>query len=182
MTKTIHGCFKKHLGNEAAFWSSVGTEVNGGEWYLCTSAAMHGIEVVYEAFHGLEGLMLGVFMGFFNDLFWDLSLFKLLVVAEGNVVFNSNIELLAGKFFVFLEVFLERLAEGFIYGRSQAVVKVRNRLAAMLFVLVSLEDNGGESGSGANGLRSAEETMASIKTAFKELENISLAASERTGC
>ena len=52
----------------------------------------------------------------------------------------------------------------------------------MLFVLVGLEDDGGKSGSGADRLWGAEEAMASIKAAFKEFENVGLAASECAGC
>ena len=73
MAETVHGCFEKHLRYEATFWSRIGTEVNRSEWNLGTGTAVHSVEVVDEAFHSLEGLMLGVFLGSLDDTFWDLG-------------------------------------------------------------------------------------------------------------
>ena len=71
--------------------------------------------------------------------------------------------------------------ESFIDGWGKTVIEVRNGLTAMLLVLVGLKDNCGESGSGTNGLRGAEEAMTSVKTFFKELADVGLAASKGTG-
>ena len=51
----------------------------------------------------------------------------------------------------------------------------------MLFILVGLEDNGGKSSGGTDGLWGAKETVASIKAFFKEFAHIGLAASKGTG-
>ena len=91
MAKTVHGSLEEHLGNQAALWGSIGTEVNGGKWHLSAGAAMHSVEVMYEAFHGLKRLMLSILMGIANYNFWHLCLLELFVIAKGNIVFNFNL-------------------------------------------------------------------------------------------
>ena len=181
MTKTVHSSLEEHFGNQAALWGSVGAEVNGGKWHLCASAAVHSIEVMHEAFHGLQSLMFGIFVGFFDNFFGNFGFLELFVVTQSNVIFDGDIELFASEVLVFFEVFFEGFAESLVDRWRKAVVEIRNRLTTVLLVLVGLEDNGSESGGSTNGLRSAEEAVASIKTFVEHLEYISLAASECAG-
>ena len=181
MAKTVHGCFEKHLRNEAARFGSIRTEVNRGEWNLSASTAVHSIEVVDEAFHCLEGLMLGVFLGLLEDAFWNL-LSELLVVAVSDVVGYLEVDLLASEIFVLGNIALEALAVGLVDAWCEGVVEVRNGLTAVLLVLVGLEDNGGEGSGSTNGIWRAEEAVTGVKTMLKHLKDVGLAASQSTGC
>ena len=105
MTKAVHGSLEKHLGNEAAFWAGIGTKVNRSKWNLGARTAVHGVEVVYETFHSLKSLMLGILVGFFDNFFWNFGFLEFLVVTQSNIVADGDAELFTGEVFVFLEVF-----------------------------------------------------------------------------
>ena len=182
MAEAVHGCLKEHLGCQATSWRSIGAEINARERNLGAGATVHSIKIMNEAFHGLKCLMLSIFRSGLNNDVWQFGFFEPLLVAISNIVFNFDIKLFAGKFFVFSEVFFEGFAESFIDARSHSVIEIRNRLATMLLVLIGLEDNGGKRSGCTNGLWGAEIAVTSIEAALEEFERVGLAAGKRASC
>ena len=105
VAEAVHGRLEQHLGNQASFWRRVGAEVNARERHLGAGAAVHGVQVMNKAFHGLKRLMFGVCFGSFNHAGRNLALFELFVVAVGDIVGYFKIEFFASKLFVFFDVF-----------------------------------------------------------------------------
>ena len=129
---------------------------------------MHGIEVVDEAFHGLESFALGIFVSSFDDCFREFLFLEDFIVAVVVFIFDVKFEFFVGKFVVFFEVALQGFAEGLVDTWSHSIVEVWNGLTTVLLVLVCLEQDSGKCSIGANRLRGAEETVASIEAFFKE--------------
>ena len=168
MAKTVHSSFEKHLGDEAARFGRIGTEVDARKWNLGTSTAVHSVEVMDEAFHGLERLMLRVFFSFFKNGCRHF-LGEFLVVAIANIVSNGEFNLVTSEFFVLFNIALQALAEGLVDAWCESVVEVWNGLTTVLLVLVGLEDNGSEGSGSTDGIWRAEEAVASIKAVFEKL-------------
>lgn len=89
---------------------------------------------------------------------------------------------MTGEVIITLKITLQSLAETLVDARSHSIVEVRDRLAAVLLVLVGLEDDGSESAVASDRIRGAEVAMTGVETAvFKEAERIGLAAGQGAG-
>ena len=182
VAKTSFSRVEESLRDKATRSGRVGAEVNRSERNLSASAGMHSIEVVDEAFHGLESLFFDVGVRALDNFFRNAELLSTFFVAVDEVFWNLNVEFLAGEVVITLKVTLQGLAETFVDARSHGIIEVRDRLAAMLLVLVGLEDDGSEGAVASDRIRGAEVAMTGIETAvFKEAERIGLAAGQGTG-
>lgn len=117
---------------------------------------MHSIEVVDEAFHGLESLFFDVGVCALDNFFRNAELLSTFFVAIDEVFWNLNIEFLTGEVIITLKITLQSLAETLVDARSHSIVEVRDRLVTVLLVLVGMEDDGSESAVASDRIRGAE--------------------------
>ena len=192
------------LHDQTALRRGIRTVVERGERDLRARTGVHGIEVVHQSLHRLIGalarLLVGVlarefhalrdrlfvhslgkrlchrlviavvageagpFAGLLLDALGQLSCIHLIVV-----VLAEHLERLG-------EVAAEQLAEGLAHTRRHGVIEVRNRLAAVLIVLVGLDRDARQSRIGADVVRLTQEVVTGRKAVAEQLQQIDLAA------
>ena len=164
---------------------------------------MHGIQVVNQRLHGLEGgavgllcrTLVGELLAVFRQS-WVHHLaqafgflFPIAIVISQDGVqagflldgvhhpFDGLLGVFhaAQQFTGFCQVFTVQLTEGLYHPVGHPIVEVRDALAAMLVVLVGLDGNAPQGGIALDVIGLPQETVAGGKTAAEQLFNVNLA-------
>ena len=193
------------LDDHAALGRRVHAVVHRAERRLRAGAGMHGVQVVHQRLHGLEGLAVGVAGGVLLGVGHDAVGRGLIGASlnEGGHHGGAEISVhlqrgdaarllldasegLLGKVAVvgdvgqqvdaLGDVLLEQTAVGLAHTHSQAVVEVADGLAAVLVVLVRLDGNAGQGRVAGDVVGLAQHAVAGGEAALEELAQLDLAA------
>ena len=196
--------------DHAGFGFGAHAVVDARKRRLGAGAAVHGVQVMNESFHGLEGglvrlfvgLLLGELLGLHHhfgviDLgkFAGFGFHEFFVGHEGRHhahLGHFGVELLDHRhdFLFFLagkenqglhQVGEVGLAVGDAHAVGHGVVEVGNGLAAVLVILVTLYGNGGKSRVAADILGFAQVAMTGVETALEQFLQVDLAAGHGEG-
>ena len=192
------------FGDHAPFGGRIGAVVDGGKRHLRTGAGVHGIQVMYQRLHGLVGCVVcladSVLPGERGDFFCGRGIILLRKQADNFRVKAVGIrqagpgaerllcpagQLAAGfqavlpfavDFDCLAEVVPVKRAEGLGDAGCQRIVKVRNRLPAVLVVLVGLHRDARQRGIRADVVRLTDVPVAGREPAVEQLDEVNLAA------
>ena len=192
------------LHDQTALGRGIRAVVERGERDLCACTGVHGVEIVHERLHRLIGALAGLLVGVlagelhaFRDRLFIEALGKHLrhrlviavVACEARPLAGLLLDALGQLSCIHLivvvlaehlerlgKVAAEQLAEGLAHAGRHGVIEVRNRLAAVLVVLVGLDGDARQSCIGADVVRLAQEAVTGRKTVAEQLEQIDLAA------
>ena len=193
------------LDDHAALRACVHAVVHRAEGRLGASAGVHGVQVMHQGLHGLEGLAIGVARGVLLGVGHDAVSRGLIGAGlnegghhggaeigihlqrgDGARLLLDASEGLLGKVAVvgdvgqqvdtLGDVLLEQTAVGLAHTHGQAVVEVADGLAAVLVVLVRLDGNAGQGRVAGNVVGLAQHAVAGGEAALEQLAQLDLAA------
>ena len=193
------------LDDHAALGRRVHAVVHRAERRLRAGAGMHGVQVVHQRLHGLEGLTVGVaggiLLGVGHHTLGRSGIHAALNepghhggaelrghLEAGNragLAFHTGKQAL-GKGAVVGDVgqqvdglghvLLEQAAVRLAHTHGQAVIEVAHRLTAMLIVLVRLDGDAGKRGVAGDVVGLAQHAVTGGEAALEELPQLNLAA------
>ena len=193
------------LDDHAALGRRVHAVVHRAERRLRAGAGMHGVQVVHQRLHGLEGLAVGVAGGVLLGVGHD-ALGRSLIGAGGNQTLDDGgakigVRLQGGEgagglldagehgldhravvgdvgeqVHALGHVLLEQTAIGLAHALGQAVVEVAHRLAAVLVVLVGLDGDAGQGRVAGDVVGLAQHAVARGEATLEQLAQLDLAA------
>ena len=195
-TQAFNGGIQQFFDDHASFGRGVGSVIDRAEYHLITSTGMHGVQVMDESFHGLMSIFPGLLVGFVQDMrqfrFADVAVSALqgfLQRGSPLCVRLDGMQLLADQFqcFFFVQgssLHLQVEGEGrgyrllirFQHAFCHEEVESRDSLTAVLFVLVGLEDDGGQGSVTLDGLWGTDAAVFGMETAFEQVVQIVLDA------
>ena len=204
VAQTLLGSEQDVLDDHTTLGRGIGAVVDGGEGYLCACTAVHGVQVMHDSLHSLEGRAVCLFQSVLLGKALELA-GKLLVVGGCEqlqfllLILGATLYLgdLAGGslrgsadgvdgLLGVLVVRKELCAAGEVHAvslvvcldnaGSHAVVEVRHRLAAVLVVLVRLDRDAGESSVGGDIVGLADEAVTGGEAVLEQLDKVNLAA------
>ena len=186
------------LDDHAAFGRGVRAVVDGAEGHLRAGAAVHGVQVVQQPFHGLVGVSVRLGDGLFDDMVGfgrrqapgerfahEGEPFLIEDGTEGGVfpggegigaqgALHFAAEILGGVAHV--EGKVDVLDEAAGHAGSEAVFKVGNALPAVLIVLVGLNGDAGQGACALNAVGLAQKAVTGVEAAVEQLLDVDLAA------
>ena len=178
--------------------------IDGREGHLRAGAGIHGVQVVYQRFHGL----IGGAIGFLHSLFVRKGLQAgdgrlvhpqagqgaAVRGPEGLVLHQRGMNFPIGHFLeqghiALLRVFhaaqkLQRphhvvpipLGKGLLYAFSHGIIEIDDALTAVLIVLVGLNGNAGQGGIGRDILGLPQKAVAGGESVVEQLDQVDLGA------
>ncbi len=204
VTQTLFSREQDVLDDHSALGGGVGAVVDGGEGNLRARTGVHGVEVVDDRFHRLEGRAVGLgqrvllrkALQLSADLvavFLGQQLELLCVILSGGFELSdltgSGFRGCADRFDVFCRVLVIREQLGaagevraitlvISLGNAgrHAVIEVRYRLTAVLVVLVRLDRDAGECAVGGDIVGFTNEAVTGGEAVLEELQQVDLAA------
>ena len=193
------------LDDHAALGGRVHAVVHRAKRRLRAGAGMHGVQVVHQRLHGLEGLAVGVAGGVLlgvghhalgrsgidaalNEPGHHGSAELRIHLEAGNragLAFHTSKQILSERAIVgdvgqkidsLGHVLLEQTAIRLAHAHGQAVIEVAHRLTAVLVVLVRLDGDAGKRGVAGDVVGLAQHAVAGGEAALEELPQLNLAA------
>ena len=204
--QAVLGGVEQVLHHHAAFGRGVHTIVDGGEGHLRAGAAVHGVEVVDEGFHGLIGGLVGFGMGVgaheiddagggglvagdgcdqlggkggvVSSIFGQMGLTHAFLLQLGKQLTGNGVGILqtAQQLHGAHQVVAETLEVGLLHAGSHAVVEVDHALAAVLIVLVGLNGNAGQRGVAVDVVGLAQHAVTGGEAVVEQIQQVNLAA------
>ena len=188
------GGFQKGGDDHPALPGGVCAVVDGGKGHLGPGPGVHQVQIVEEGFHGLAGLLPGLFFGLPGgeglDLFHGIlgaegpEDVPLRLLVPGEVVHGQGLvqeiaggDVGAGQELQGLgQVLPVGAGEALGHAGSHVIIEAGDALSAVLVVLVALDGDLGQGGVAGDGLGLPDGAVGVFKAACKELFQVDLAA------
>ena len=186
------------LDDHAAFGRGVRAVVDGAEGHLSAGAAVHGVQIVQQPFHGLIGVLVRLGDGLVDDMIGlgrrqalrefaahEGETFLIKNGTEGGVFprgegmgAQSGLHIVAEvlRRVAHVESEVDVLDEAAGHAGSETVLEVGNALSAVLVVLVGLYGDAGQGACALDAVGFAQEAVTGVETAVEQLLDVDLAA------
>ena len=189
---------QQHVADDhAPLRAGVRAVVDGAERNLRSGAAVHGVQIMHQRFHGLITVFFGQFQSLVHDLFrlvgrhFGHTAGQSLTDEEHALVSENGLSVRQpgaqrgldrrGVITADIQNQSQLAHKTFGHAFGHAVFKIGDALPAVLVVLVGLEGDAGQRAVALNALRLAQETMAGIEPALEKFLDVDLAAGSSEG-